>query len=439
MFTLNKLTSKTAATLLLLTTCLLPALASADKYDRERGEDRDDKDVSMQVGPRPFYLVEKMSPSPLKTKLEQCSNGPFYKTDFSIGHRGGGTLQFPEHTKESHEAGARMGAGIQECDVTFTKDGELVCRHDQCDLHTTTDILVTPLAAACSKPFSPAEFDANGKHIKAASALCCTSDLSLAEFKTLKGKMDASNPNATTPAQYQGGTANWRTDLYSTGATLLTHKESIDLLKQLGSKYTPELKGPNRAAKLQVEDVFGSQAAYAQAMIDEYKEAGVSPKKVWAQSFNKDDVLYWIKNEPAFGKQAVYLDDANVPADVPTADDLKGYAAQGIKIVAPPMWMLLDVKDGKIVASQYAKDAKAAGLGIITWTLERSGRIVEEVLPTKGTASPSFYYQSTLDALQNDGDMMTTLDVLAKDVGILGIFSDWSGTVSYYASCMGLK
>jgi len=28
---------------------------------------------------------------------------------------------------------------------------------------------------------------------------------------------------------------------------------------------------------------------------------------------------------------------------------------------------------------------------------------------------------------------------LAKQVGILGIFSDWSGTVSYYASCMGLK
>ena len=42
---------------------------------------------------------------------------------FSIGHRGGGPLQFPEHTKESHEAGARMGAGILECDVTFTSDG----------------------------------------------------------------------------------------------------------------------------------------------------------------------------------------------------------------------------------------------------------------------------------------------------------------------------
>ena len=80
-----------------------------------------------QIGPRPFYLVDKMSPSTLKRKLEQCEEHPFfYKTDFTIGHRGGGTLQFPGHTKESHEAGARMVAGIQECDVTFTKDGELV-------------------------------------------------------------------------------------------------------------------------------------------------------------------------------------------------------------------------------------------------------------------------------------------------------------------------
>jgi glycerophosphoryl diester phosphodiesterase len=80
-----------------------------------------------------------------------------------------------------------------------------------------------------------------------------------------------------------------------------------------------------------------------------------------------------------------------------------------------------------------------AKLDIITWTLERSGRIVEEVLPIKGTASPSFYYQPTLDALHNDGDILVTLDVLARQVGILGIFSDWAATVTYYANCMGLK
>ena len=437
MFTSKMFISSKAAVLFVLTSCLLPVFSYANGDDRERDGDRGH---NVQVGPRPYYLIDKMSPGPLKRKLEQCRAGPFFKTDFSIGHRGGGPLQFPEHTKESHEAGSRMGAGIQECDVTFTRDGQLVCRHDQCDLHTTTNILVSPLAAMCSRPFSPAEFDANGNRVKAATALCCTSDLNVSEYKSLKGKMDASNPNATTPEAFQGGTANWRTDLYSTGGTLLTHKESIELLRKLGSKYTPELKGPNRSANLQVESVFGSQAAYAQAMIDDYIAAGISPRKVWAQSFNKDDVLYWIKNEPAFGRQAVYLDDANIPADVPGAAELKGYAKQGIKIVAPPMWVLLAVDaNGKIVPSQYAKDAKAARLDIITWTLERSGRIVEEVLPTKGTAAPSFYYQTTLNALHNDGDLMTTLDVLAKQVGILGIFSDWSGTVSYYASCMGLK
>ena len=75
-----------------------------------------------------------MEPSALKTRLKHCNNGPFRKSDFSIGHRGAG-LQFPEHTKESYQAAVRMGAGIVECDVTFTKDKELVCRHSQCDLH----------------------------------------------------------------------------------------------------------------------------------------------------------------------------------------------------------------------------------------------------------------------------------------------------------------
>ena len=61
----------------------------------------------------------------LKRQLQECTAGRFKKSDFSIGHRGA-ALQFPEHTRESYEAGARMGAGIIECDVTFTKDKQLV-------------------------------------------------------------------------------------------------------------------------------------------------------------------------------------------------------------------------------------------------------------------------------------------------------------------------
>jgi glycerophosphoryl diester phosphodiesterase len=252
----------------------------------------------VQLGPRPFHLVDQMTDGPLKQKLSQCT-GPFRKSDFSIGHRGA-PLQFPEHTRESYVAAARMGAGVLECDVTFTKDRELVCRHAQCDLHTTTNILAIPeLAAKCSRPFSPAD-PASGK---SASAKCCASDLTLAEFRRLRGKMDAANTNATTVEQYMDGTARWRTDLYAANGTLLTHKESIELFRGLGTKFTPELKAP------EVSMPFGdgyTQEKYAQQMIDEYKSAGIDPKQVYAQSFNLADVLYWLAHEPAFGAQAVF-------------------------------------------------------------------------------------------------------------------------------------
>ena len=392
-----------------------------------------DSGHSVQLGPRPYYLVEDMDESNLKTELQQCSEGPFKRTDFSIGHRGA-ALQFPEHTKESYVAAARMGAGILECDVTFTMDRELVCRHSQCDLHTTTNILAIPeLAAKCSEPFSPAEFDSVGNLVKPASAKCCTSDITLAEFKMLCGKMDASDPNATTVEEYMGGTANYRTDLYATCGTVVTHAESIELFKSLGVKMTPELKSPSVEMPYQGDY---TQEDYAQQMIDEYKAARVSPKKVWAQSFNLFDVLYWIENEPRFGKQAVFLDDRYSDPSFDHTDSstwvpsMEGLVAQGVNIIAPPMWMLLALDGDNIVPSVYAIAAKSAGLDIITWTLERSGFLKD---------GGGFYYQTITDVINNDGDMLEVLDVLAMDVGILGIFSDWPATVTYYANCKGLK
>ena len=35
--------------------------------------------------------------------------------------------------------------------------------------------------------------------------------------------------------------------------------------------------------------------------------------------------------------------------------------------------------------------------------------------------------------------MMRVLDVLNKQVGIIGIFSDWPATVTFYANCVGRK
>lgn len=393
------------------------------------------KSMNVQLGPRPFFLIDDMDESVLKDKLMSCTEGPFKRTDFSIGHRGA-PLQFPEHTRESYLAAARMGAGMIECDVTFTQDRELVCRHSQCDLHTTTNILAIPeLAAKCSIPFVPAEIDpVTGEVIKPAYAQCCTSDITLAEFKRLSGKMDASDPAATTAEAYLGGTANWRTDLYARKGTLLSHKESIALFKQLGVKMIPELK--QASVPMPFQGDF-TQHDYAQKMIDEYKEAGVLPQNVYPQSFNLADVLYWIQHEPEFGEQAVYLDgryeeaefDHNDPATwKPSMNEL---AARGVKIIAPPMWMLLAVNEnGQIVPSRYAQAAKASGLDIITWTFERSAPLIND---------GDWYHQTIDDVINNDGDKYVALDVLAKQVGITGIFSDWPATTTYYANCLNLR
>jgi glycerophosphoryl diester phosphodiesterase len=382
---------------------------------------------NVQVGPRPYYLADDMDDGQLKDRLMSCSEMPLRPTQFSIGHRGA-CMQFPEETVESIEAGARMGAGILECDVTFTKDRQLVCRHSQCDLHTTTNILTIPaLAAKCTAPFSPAD-PATGKK---ASATCCTSNITLAEFKSLCGKMDGFNPDASTAAEYQKGTPAFRTDLYATCGTVMAHDEYIELVDRLGRNFTPELK--EASVPMSFQGTY-TQQQYAQQMIDAYKAHGISPHRVYAQSFNLDDVLYWIKNAPAFGKQAVYLDGrVDVPGGVDVAiADMKHVAAQGVRIIAPPMWTLLSVDAQKrIVPSEYARAARAAGLDIITWTLERSG-------PLATTGRSDYYYQSITPAVNNDGDTYQVLDVLARQVGIRGIFSDWPGTVTYYANCLGL-
>ena len=101
------------------------------------------------------------------------------------------------------------------------------------------------------------------------------------------------------------------------------------------------------------------------------------------------------------------------------------------------MFALLTLNaQNKIIPSDYAKLTKAAGLEIITWTIDRSGRLIEDM---KQGSGGTFYYQTTLDAINNDGDMMETLDMLARNVGILGIFSDWPATVTYYANRMNIK
>ena len=82
-------------------TTLAIGLASAATYPKP-------KRINVQVGDRPYYLVEDMDEGPLKQKLKSCYEKDQRQSDFVIGHRGA-PLQYPEHTKESYLAAIRQG------------------------------------------------------------------------------------------------------------------------------------------------------------------------------------------------------------------------------------------------------------------------------------------------------------------------------------------
>lgn len=395
-------------------------------------------DYYISLGPRPYYLVNNMTDSPLKTKLQSCANGPFQITDFTIGHRGGATLQIPEESVQNAQAGARMGAGILECDTSLTADKGLVCRHSLCDLATTTDILLHPeLAAKCAVPFTPAN------ETSPANAICCTTDITVAEYLTLCSKMDGFNASATNVQDFQTGAPSFRTELYDTCGQVQTLESYLDLINSFPGyrNFTPELKSgaddPVTAQYAKYPDGY-TQEDYARQFANTIINKGIDLARVWPQSFNPPDIFLWLKEFPEFGRQAVYLDESGDDPENYTiaVNRLPSLKAQGVNIIAPPFNYLImqaGPDNQSIVPAPYATAAKAAGLDIITWTFERSGPL------DLVKADDQYYYSSVFDAVHNDGQVYEVLDILVQQVGIKAIFTDWAATVTYYANCFGLK
>lgn len=94
-----------------------------------------------------------------------------------IAHRGASGFR-PEHTLAAYELAIEMGADFIEPDLVFTKDGHLVCRHEN-EISTTTNIAALPEFAARKATKTIDGEILNGWF---------TEDFTLAELKTLKCK-----------------------------------------------------------------------------------------------------------------------------------------------------------------------------------------------------------------------------------------------------------
>ena len=149
----------------------------------------------------------------------------------------------------------------------------------------------------------------------------------------------------------------------------------------------------------------------------------MSVSRVWLQSFNEPDVMYWLQNEPQFGAQAVMLDGNYTFGGL--RPQLTRLAAAGVKYVAPPIGQLIasNPTGTGLVPSGYAAAAIAVGMKVITWTVERN----YECWPAEAStlATPPCKGMNELELI----------DALYK-MGVIGVFSDWPATVTFYASCI---
>ena len=247
------------------------------------------------------------------------------------------------------------------------------------------------------------------------------------------------NAQATIPEDFKvGGIPPWRTELYDTCGTVMTLEFYIDLVDSLPGyrNFTPELKTPPKAVPMPFNGY--TQEQFGRDMLNTFLNKGINPNRVWPQSFLPADIFQWISEYPdTFGNQAVYLDeDGDTPETLVTATArLPSLKARGVNIIAPPFNYLITVDNSTspptLIPSDYANTAKAAGLGIISWSFERSGPLADVA------ADEDYYYSTFASAISFDGQEFDVLNVLANEIQITAMFSDWSSTVGYFANCFG--
>ncbi|EKX43403.1 hypothetical protein GUITHDRAFT_110525 [Guillardia theta CCMP2712] len=347
----------------------------------------------------------------LSSKLtwDKCLS-PMKRDERSIAHRGA-PLMFPEHTLEGYTSAVRMGAGMLECDAVFTRDRVAVCRHSACDLHYTTNILRVPaLADKCDKKFQPGE-----------GARCCTTDLLASEYKQLCGTME------------DGGCA-----------TVMTQKEYIQLSmgREMKVKMIPELK-EHDYSKIDIH----SQDEAADRFIQDYLDLGVPPSLLFPQTFSKQHATRWLSKYP-IAKNTVLLyspggQEQNGKDTWETT--YKGWfeelqrLGQPIKFAGLPLNEVISANDalgGSFSPTEPVRYLKEQGIEIIVWTLERSGAVPSGwyLGVQQGNASTGTH-GNVQSAVRKDADIYLLLDVLFKEVGVYGVFSDWPGTVTHYLNC----
>ena len=157
------------------------------------------------------------------TALAGCAsmNEPTQRRPIVIAHRGASAYR-PEHTLASYQLAIEQGADFIEPDLVMTKDGVLVCRHEN-EISQTTNVADHPEFADRRKAKTVDGTEALGWWVE---------DFTLAELKTLRARERIPQLRPANAA-------------YNDQFEIPTLAEALTLAQQHGRGIYPELKHPS--------------------------------------------------------------------------------------------------------------------------------------------------------------------------------------------------
>ena len=271
-----------------------------------------------------------------------------------IAHRGASGYR-PEHTLASYRLAMEQHADFVEPDLAVTKDGVLICLHDDTLERTTNIAEVFPDRASANVPQYAQQDRRSQKHWLA-------NDFTIAEIK----RLDA---------------GKWYKPEYS-GERVVTFQEQIDLVRgKPGTGIYPELKSPELYRSRHVDQV--------RLFVDLIKKNGLEKPEslktmpVIIQSFDIEAIRQVSKDLPTVPR--VFLTSKDEDVTEAKLKELKAFATG----IAPE----------KIVVARHPELVKVAhdlGLTVTCWTFRADEKTS---FPTVRDEMSHYLYDYGIDAL----------------------------------------
>ena len=347
--------------------------------------------------------MRKTKPALLAAGLLMASTLPAHAAErpIVIAHRGA-SGERPEHTLAAYELGIEQGADFVEPDLVSTREGVLVCRHEN-EISTTTDVASHPEFAARRATKTIDGTPATGWF---------TEDFTLAELRTLRARERL--------PQLRGTAFDGRFGIPTLDEVLALVERANARPERLGRPIGvyPETKHPSYFQALGL--------ALEQPLVDALRRHGLDggDAPVFIQSFEVSNLRRLASLtrvplvqliEPA-GRPWDYTigSFARTYADMIRPDGLREIAgyARGIG-VHKNLVLPRDGNEHLLPPTTLVRDAHAASLLVHVFTL----RAENQFLPAELRRGPS---------PETRGDLAAEVELFLK-AGIDGFFSDHPG------------